>query len=195
MARTESVYPGAIDTFTHAATDFNAGDAVPSTDFERLIDAIKKIETELGTDPAGASADLVTRLAGATAAQFGALAALVEWTAWTPTLTGGADLSGYSAARYFRIGDICFFHFTADNKNVTTGGIINITLPFTAANTGAFSCPSGQVYNGAAWIGLPHIIITPNTNYIVVYKTAAQGTWAGTENGVYIRINGFFEIA
>ena len=48
MARTTSDYPGSLDVFVNAATDFNPGDAVPSTDFERLIDAIKTIQTKLG---------------------------------------------------------------------------------------------------------------------------------------------------
>jgi len=74
ISRTESVYPGSLDTFVHATTDFNPGDAVPSSDFEKLLDAVKKIETELGTDPAGASTDLVTRLAAVTAAEFGEVA-------------------------------------------------------------------------------------------------------------------------
>ncbi len=63
MARTESAYPGALDTFINQATDFNPGDAIPSTDFEKMMDAIRKIETELGTDPAGSLTDVKTRLA------------------------------------------------------------------------------------------------------------------------------------
>ena len=48
MARTTSTYPGSIDVFTNATTDFNPGDAIPSSDFERGIDAIKTIQTKLG---------------------------------------------------------------------------------------------------------------------------------------------------
>ncbi len=194
MARQTSSYPGALDVFTHATTDFNPGDAVPSTDFERLVDAIKKIETELGIDPAGVSVDLVTRLASVTVAQFTALGALVEWTDWTPTLTGDADLSGYTSARYYRIGDICFFSFTADSKNVTTAGTIQITLPFTHANT-SYNAVVNLVNDGSSTVGMVFGIIDPNVNYIKLSKTATGGSWAGTETEVYLRINGFFEIA
>jgi hypothetical protein len=125
------------------------------------------------------------------AAQWTALGALVEWTDWTPTLT---RLSGYTHARYFRIGDLCFFEFSAEGKNATGSGYIRITLPFTHANTGQVAC-NGVVYDGAAWVGYTHITIPGNTNYIQVFKTAATGTWAGTETGICLRIAGFFEIA
>lgn len=128
-------------------------------------------------------------------AQWGALGALVEWTGWTPTLTGGADLSGYTTARYCRIGDLCFFVFDAETKNVTTGGAIEITLPFTAATTGAIFEPCADIYDGTNWIGKSHIRIGSGSDSITVYKAAALGEWAGTETGVVIRISGFFEIA
>ena len=48
MARITSDYPGAADVFINATTDFNPGDAVPSSDFERALDAIKTIQTKLG---------------------------------------------------------------------------------------------------------------------------------------------------
>lgn len=80
MAKTTSDYPGAIDTFDNEAVDFNPGDAVPSSDFEKMMDAIKKIETELGTDPAGASADVATRLGNVTAAEFSQLETMGDTT-------------------------------------------------------------------------------------------------------------------
>lgn len=116
------------------------------------------------------------------------------WMDWVPTLTGDADLSGYTNARFYRVGNTCFFNFYASAKNVTTGGVIEITLPFTSANVGRFA-PSGQVYDGAAWIGLPLIHIVGNTNILYVYKTAAAAAWAGTENNVTLEITGFYEIA
>ncbi len=250
MARTESTYPTSVDVFTNAATDFNPGDAIPSTDFERGIDAIKTIQTKLGitggtalldsavtVNNSEADKDFRVAATGATnaffvqgsdgfvgigknnpateldvvgdvtieaakltvgattptATQWGALGALVEWTDWTPTLTGGADLSGYDAARYYRFGDICFFTFEAVNKNVTTSGIIQITLPFTCANTGGFA-PTGQVNDGTNYIGQPYMMVLKNTNYITLYKTAAATNWAGSETNVVIYISGFFEI-
>jgi len=203
-----SDYPGVLDTDGVLEQD---GVHVARADVPNdLARAIVRIETELGTDPAGVSADLKTRLGnvlaaqlaqletlGATtisAAQWGMLGASVEWTDWVPTLTGGADLSGYNTARYYRIGNICFFQFVANVKNVTTVGEIQITLPFTTANTDKF-VPSGVVNDGTNWIGFPHITIEQNANYFSVYKTAAVGNWAGTENGISIRVTGFFEIA
>lgn len=56
MARTESTYPTSVDVFTNATTDFNPGDSVPSSDFEKVLDAIKNIETKLGIT--GGAADL-----------------------------------------------------------------------------------------------------------------------------------------
>lgn len=129
------------------------------------------------------------------AAQWGALGALVEWTAWVPTLTGDADLSGYNGARYYRVGDICYFLFTALNKNVTTAGaMIQITLPFTTANNGIYIPCANQLHDGTNWL-VTNANIQPNTNYIRCYKTITAGGWAGTETGVYIYVSGFFEIA
>ncbi len=48
MARITSDYPGAADVFINATKDFNPGDAIPSSDFERALDAIKTIQTKLG---------------------------------------------------------------------------------------------------------------------------------------------------
>lgn len=45
MARTESDFPDSVDIFVNQTTDFNPGDAIPSTDFEKMMDAIRKIET------------------------------------------------------------------------------------------------------------------------------------------------------
>ncbi len=209
-----SGYPGALDTDATPEVD-NVTDAradVPND----LADAIVKIETELGVDPAGASADLVTRLeavdtllGSVTAAEFsqletldaitvsttqwGALGALVEWTDWTPTLTDAADLSGYNSARYFRLGDICFFVFSALDKNVTSAGAIEITLPFTVATT-ANSVPGYRLNDGTSGVSTV-VLILNNNNRFVVWKTITSGTWAGTETGVEIFVSGFFEIA
>ena len=125
--------------------------------------------------------------------QWGALGSLLEWTDWTPTLTGTADLSGYDSARYFRIGDICFFVFDASSKNVTEAGdYVAITLPFTAADT-TFSTTFASINDGTSWIGAAALIVK-NTNVLRVYKTAARGAWVGNETGVYIFVNSFFEI-
>ena len=128
------------------------------------------------------------------AVQWGALGALVEWTDWTPTLTGGADLSGYNTARYYRIGDLCYFSFMAENKNVTSAGnSVQITLPFTcSAVRFVVTC---LVDAGAGTIGEVWNSIAPSTDFLGVYKSAASGAWAGNETGVYIRASGFFEIA
>lgn len=128
------------------------------------------------------------------ATQWDALGALVEWTAWVPTLTDGANLSGYTVARYYRLGDLCFFYFTADNKDITTAGTLQVTLPFTVANTGR-QTPTGSIHDGAAWVGQTNMGIIENTNYMAISKNAAGDAWAGDETGVFIRISGFFEIA
>lgn len=129
------------------------------------------------------------------AAQWGMLGAGVEWTAWVPTLTGGADLSGYDYARYFRIGNLCFFVFDARGRNVTTAGAnIQVTLPFTSANLGRFY-PFALYYDGTNWTGLALSVISPNTNYVEIYSDENVGEWAGTEANIALEIHGFFEIA
>lgn len=55
-----SAYPTSLDNFTDPQNKVDAVDARYVAD---LNDAITKIETELGTDPAGSQTDLVTRLA------------------------------------------------------------------------------------------------------------------------------------
>lgn len=44
MAKQESDFPDVIDTFEHQDTDFHPGDGVPSSDFEKMMAAILKIE-------------------------------------------------------------------------------------------------------------------------------------------------------
>lgn len=179
----------------------DAGGIITATEVEA---ALQEIVTDLNGFPDELKNLTATEIAeleaiGATtisAAQWGILGAAVEWTDWTPTLTGGADLSGFDVARYYRVGDLCFFTFIADNKNITTAGIIQITLPFTAANIASAKwAPSAQVKDGVNWIGLPYITISTNQNYMEVYKDVALTNWVGTETTVYIRMSGFFEIA
>lgn len=58
-----SVYPGALDSLDTAKSPAASLDAANHTAHHNdLADAVNKIEAELGIDPAGASADLVTRL-------------------------------------------------------------------------------------------------------------------------------------
>lgn len=120
---------------------------------------------------------------------------VVGWQNWVPTLTGGADLSGYTVARFCRIGNLCFFRFCAENKNVTTAGNIQITLPYTHAATVGFAIVSMNVHNGTAWQGQVKNQIAANTNYLEVWETLAGDSWGGAETGVYIRASGFYEVA
>lgn len=119
--------------------------------------------------------------------------ALKEWTDWTPNLTGGAELSGYDSARYYRIGDICFFNFAAVAKDITTAGTLKITLSFTCANLARF-IPSAHINDGTDYL-LTYASIAENSNVLNIFKTEAAETWAGTEENVTIRVTGFFEIA
>jgi hypothetical protein len=54
-----SSYPGALDSFTNKTDNV---DDVQAAHVNNLQDAVVAIETELGTDPAGSFADVVTRL-------------------------------------------------------------------------------------------------------------------------------------
>lgn len=117
------------------------------------------------------------------------------WQDWTPTITDEADLSGYNMARFCLYGKTCFFTFDATTKNITTAGALRVTLPFTVANLGSYQMITGTVYDGTAHVGFTNMEIVPNTNYFRLFKTAARGNWAGTENNVNIRVGGFYEIA
>lgn len=56
-----STYPGTLDTITDLSTTLN-GPPTHSSNHTKLKDCIIAIETELGTDPAGASATVAARL-------------------------------------------------------------------------------------------------------------------------------------
>ncbi len=87
MAREMSDYPGALDTFVNQATDFNPGDAVPSTDFEKMMDAIVQIQTVLGINP--------------TTRQYNNLlinGSFESWSAGTAVAPDGYTLIGAGAA-------------------------------------------------------------------------------------------------
>ena len=114
-----------------------------------------------------------------------------DWFNYTPTLTDGADLSGFTIAQFSLKGKVCFLNFIADAKNVTTSGTVQITLPI-AHKSGKAYLVTSQLHDGSAWIGNTHCFVTGE--HINVYKTAAAGGWTGTETGVYIRLSSFYEI-
>lgn len=71
MPKNQSSYPGSIDS--ELQTDRQPEDIFTSNAWDLIEDAIHAIETELGTDPAGASTDVKTRLGNVTAAELSQL--------------------------------------------------------------------------------------------------------------------------
>jgi hypothetical protein len=108
---------------------------------------------------------------------------------YTPTLTEGADLSGFTTALYRLAGRRVFVDFVADNKNVTSSGVVKVSLPFSPSS---IVIPSFQIHNGSAWVG--YTLGVPIGNVLDIYKSGGAGTWAGSENGVYIRFSMNYEI-
>jgi len=191
------------------------GEKLYAAEYNKIVDEITAIETELkkpaadtivqaadsaklgGVAPSGylgASAQAAdsAKLGGKLPAYY-----FTAWQSWVPTLnTGDAVLSGYTSARYCKVGTTVLFTIGVGNKDVTgSSGLIEIGLPIaTSANTGelrfvAYAYPiSGsyapvmaQVYQAAS--------------VIRVAKGLFSQPWLGTETGVYIFINGFYEVA
>lgn len=116
-----------------------------------------------------------------------------RWLDYVPVMTGGADLSGYEAARYKVVTNSVYVHFAANSsRNVTTSGVVQITVPFTG--TQAITVANTLIHNGTAWVGITLSWFVPSSARIDVYKTGAAGTWAGTETNVVIYSDGVYEI-
>ncbi len=119
-----------------------------------------------------------------------------RWLTWSPVLTSGsADLSGFTAARYY-ISDTLFkFDFSAENKNVTgSAGFIGISLPFAVGASSAklrcvgYAYPIGGVY---AYVRAD---IGAGATQIAVFKDFTSANWLGSETGIYIYISSDFEL-
>lgn len=115
-----------------------------------------------------------------------------DWLDWDPPLTVGADISDVTLARYKYVGKVCFLNVNLENINVTTSGVIQLNVPAPHV-TGHISTPANMVNNGSAWIGSTLCNIQGQT--IDIRKAASAGAWAGTETGVFVRLQGHYEIA
>lgn len=83
-----SSYPTAIDT--GLVTTRASGNIIPASDHNDLADAVKNVETELGTNPRGAYASVAARLT----ADAAAIAALQSASAGaTPTIASAATVT------------------------------------------------------------------------------------------------------
>lgn len=132
------------------------------------------------------------KLDGLDSTDFVLASGLGEWQNWTPTLnTGGADLSGYNSARYCQIGKLVFFTFQASVRNVTGNGLIEIGLPVTCATYGTNASAVAYPINGT----YEKVQCKLVGNVMTVAKGMFANPWAGTETGVYVIIEGFYEAA
>lgn len=115
-----------------------------------------------------------------------------DWLSWSPPLTTGADVSAIDISKYKYDNKTCHYNVNIENRNVTTAGVVQINIPAPHVSGSIFT-PANMVHNGTAWIGSTLANLQAQT--IDIRKTAAAGAWAGTETGVYIRLQGHYEIA
>lgn len=120
-----------------------------------------------------------------------------QWFAYAPSLTvGNADLSGYDSARFTLNGRACYVTFLATNRSVTgSAGSIKIGLPV-ACKAGAVEIRiSAQVYSAALGGYIDVACYVPASSAVMeLYKGFNPDNWAASETGVYIFINGTYEI-
>lgn len=204
-----SVYPGAIDSVATLPTDLvletDAGSGLPRigrpsffTDLlNNLNDAVRKIQFELGADPAGTFVDVVTRLAARQTCRKTADQAFT-----TQTLANVTDLSFVVAASLDY-----YFKFVCAYTGGTARGIgLGVTCPAsptflaysvdihgitaTDGTAGLFSgsgTSSGDAVSSAATVAGTHIavvegVLSNGANAGTLQLQARQGTGATAAN-------------
>jgi len=145
----------------------------------------------LGITAKAANSD---KLDGLDSSAFVQSSALGVWQNWDPTLdTGDTILSDYTVARYCLVGKLVHFIFSASNKDLSgSSGEIEVGLPVQAGSCGevrftAFGYPISSTY--AAIMAK----IFSSSTEMTIAKGLFSEPWSGTETGVYIIVNGFYE--
>lgn len=125
-----STYPGVLDTMLAPALTL-AGPEKHEDIEQRQNDAITAVQTELGTDPAGAFSTVAARLTDIES-QLGDLGT-PAWQSFTPVFGGITALSS-SIGRYTQIGKLVLV--IAQGTVSTVGsGQITLTLPVATVST------------------------------------------------------------
>lgn len=161
MAQYQSLYPAQLDTNANHSpnlgfdTDWQSEDIFTSTFLDLLSDAILAIETELGTDPAGASTDIKTLLAGVTAAEMGQVANIGATTISADQWSWLGNMNQSRARAYLNSDQLNLVNSTAtkitlDTENYDNLGEFDSTTNyrFTATIAGYY-----QVNAEVGWLG------------------------------------------
>jgi hypothetical protein len=114
---------------------------------------------------------------------------LIEWTAWTPTISsdGGPITISTGTFEYLRIGDIVFFHFSMTLSASGTGHIW-VTTPVGLTPVGATGF-TGQEY-AATGSKLSGMVLGSGYLIFLRYDAASLAT-----SGNAFLVNGFYRIA
>lgn len=164
-----SAYPGAIDNFTNPSSGDTLDSAtVPhATQHSNANDAIEAIETELGINPSGSYADIVTRLNANDVSD--ALKAPIASPTFTGTVTipSGASISGYlatatAASTYAPLASPALTG-TATAVNLGVSGYITRTAPVTATANYTVTATDTYIINNKAASSLTVTLPTAST--------------------------------
>lgn len=122
-----STYPGALDTMLDPAATLAGPDKHSDIEIKQN-DALRAVQQELGTDPAGAFATVAARLTDIESQLTGFGSPV--WTTFTPSFQGINSLSS-SYGRYMQLGDIVliFAHGTVQTMGTAA---IALFLPLDA---------------------------------------------------------------
>lgn len=117
-----------------------------------------------------------------------------QWFNWTPTLnTGAADLSGYTLARFCKVGKTTHIMFNAGDKSLSgSSGLIEIGLPDTPKYYSTIMLAKAYPIDGTYVFVECNAV---NTGKMTVAKGTFGTPWTGNETGVYIYVSGFYETA
>ena len=109
------------------------------------------------------------------------------WTAWTPTVTQGASVSGSSASYYIRIGRliIASLYFAPSSSGTATNAIV-ISLPVTArgGTTVVYAGPMITVEDTSAasrWAG-PALMVSTTTFKIQDMNSTGSSSYLGSNS-------------
>ena len=154
-----SAYPGAIDNFTNPSSGDTLDSAtVPhATQHSNANDAIEAIETELGINPSGSYADIVTRLNANDVSD--ALKAPIASPTFTGTVTipSGASISGFAPLASPALTG------TATAVNLGVSGYITRTAPVTATANYTVAATDTYIINNTAASSMTRTLPTAST--------------------------------
>lgn len=185
MADNASNYPGAVDTFTARAATMNLA-ARHGDDHDKLRDAVKKIEAELGTSPSSAYNTVAIRLndmqndiATNTASIVDLLGVVpTVWTNWSPTVGGLTQGNGSFSAAHYTVGEVtfCYYRFIMGTTSAVSGDL-NIETPTAMFHAGA---TGGGYFRDVTDVRYPIRVESITTFNVVLRPLVTSGTFATT---------------